>query len=131
MPDNDGKFEVKVKHQLTKEEIKFDADVGDSIAAATERFGEEVVYINYAIGAKTAARNKLYALVHDKDEDKILTAEAALAAMADWKPTKAAERVAKDPVATAAAALAQLDPAARKAKLLELKALLDEADAAG
>lgn len=99
----DGSFEVEVK-SLTGEIVAFSSEVGSSIAEAVERYGEETVFTNFVIGAKTAARNKVYSATHPmppkKYEAKIAAGEevdvpdqAAIdAMMADWKPTPVGTR---------------------------------------
>lgn len=95
---SDGTFEVTVK-TLTGEAVKYSGEVGSCLEEAVSRYGEEVVFTNFVIGAKTAARNKVYSATHavapkeyaaklEKGEEVKVPTQADIdVMMADWVPT--------------------------------------------
>jgi len=59
-------------------------DVGSNLQDALQKWGEDVVFYNFVIGAKTSKRNKLFSLTHGKEPK---SAEEALLALEDWVPS--------------------------------------------
>lgn len=123
--ESKGVQTAKVKHQVTNEEIEVRYDFGSDLQDAIAKFGDEVVFSNFCVGAKTALRNKLYSLTHDADKpENCVTAEAAVQALADWKPGVAGSRSAADPLEKLAAKFASATQEEKLAKLEQIKALL-------
>ena len=90
-------------------------DFGDNLAAAVEKFGEEVVFTNFkrtAVITGQAAIRRM--LEKGKTQDEVTTS------MADWKPGVALERNV-DPVGSFMAKWATMSKAEKKAQLEKMK----------
>ena len=118
-------IEIKVKHQVTKEEVVTSVDLKENLQEAVNAFGEDVVMSNFIVGAKTAARNSLYSKTHGADETKIMSAEDAVAELASWQPGLAAARTARDPLAESKKKFATMSPEEQANYLAELRAVVE------
>jgi len=125
-PEEQKKEEKVVSAGLTKvtvshtsgEKVSKMFDFGATLAAAVQLFGEEAVFTNYIVGAKTSLRNRMSALVHGKTP---LTIPMALEAVKDWKVRVVGTREGKDPTAVAIAAFTKGTPEQQAAILRALK----------
>ncbi len=95
-------------------------DFGDNLAAAIEKFSEEVVFGSFKADAKVGLQSFIRARLNATEDDSEAlkyTDEDIVAAAADWKPgTKA--RAGADPLTKLQALLGKLTPE-QKAALLE------------
>ncbi len=128
MAELKGVVEVQVKHHETNEQVKASYDFGSDLDAAIADVGPEAVMYNYVVGAKTALRNRLYALTHGKEGTDIMSAEDALESVKGWKPSVGSERASKDPTTTALGAFDKMNSEQRAAFIAELKTRQSEAE---
>jgi len=87
--------EVKVKVNRTDGvSVEMAYDFGDNLDDALQRYGADVVFSQFVIGAKTAFRNKISALLNAQDKDELFknSAEDVENAMSDWVPQVAGVR---------------------------------------
>lgn len=89
--------EVKVKHKESGETLNVSYDFGATLQEAIDRYGEDVVFENFIVRAKTALRNFLDKGMNRSD-DANWTPEEARGKVSDWVLKRPSERAAKDPV---------------------------------
>ncbi|MFA5378310.1 MAG: hypothetical protein WC455_21330 [Dehalococcoidia bacterium] len=87
---------LEVKAKVPKAggvEVAALVDLGDNLADATARFGEEVVFSNYQASVKITVQSRMRALKEKGKTDEEIQAE-----LANFKPGVSAERTV-DPIA--------------------------------
>lgn len=118
-----GDVSVSVKAQ-DGTVVTLEHSFGNDVSSLIEQYGEAVVFSHAIIGMKTSLRNALYSKTHG---ESALSADAAKAALAEWKPSVAGARAVgskKDPVANFLKAFEGMSDDAKAAMLAQLQASL-------
>jgi len=89
-------------------------DLGDNLADATAKFGEEVIFSNFKQSAKITAQAAMRRMLETNLDAKTITDK-----MSTWKPGTALDRTV-DPVAALKAKMSTMSKAEKKALLAEL-----------
>ena len=79
---------MKIETEVKGATITSEYELGESLAAAIQLFGEEVVFSQYKKGAKLTVQSKVRGLMKAEGA----TAETAQAGLKGWKMGVAAER---------------------------------------
>lgn len=122
--ENSGLVSKRTKHQVEGVEIEHTFDFGADLAASVEKFGEKIVHDYFVIGAGKALRDKLNALAHGKDPEKIPSSAAIREQMGSWTlaaPSRGGRKKSAMEKATEAAASMSPEELAAFIKQLEAR----------
>lgn len=115
--------EVSAKAPKINKEATIVVDLGENLADATARFGEEVIFSNYLANAKIGVQSGIRRYLEGG-----LSQEEIQAKFDNYKPGVTMDRVV-DPIAVMAAKLQKMTPEEREAAFAQLREKLGGAEA--
>ena len=96
-----GDIVISVRHGVDGTPMRFVYKAGDSVFESIEIEGADVVFANYLVGIKTAARNKLNTIANKTSKEGKyvgMMPEEAIIFMQSWRPTNVNLRTKKSDI---------------------------------